>query len=137
MTTDGALTGKRVLIVEDRYLLADDMKRSLAEDGATILGPVFDLDTATELVRSGPTDLALLDIDLRGQMVFRLAETLDSLGIPFIFATGLAHEMLPARWAGRPFAAKPISAKRLRAMVHELLRESALSRSDGQGGGSG
>ena len=35
-----SLTGRRVLVVEDEYFLADDLSRALAQLGADVLGPV-------------------------------------------------------------------------------------------------
>lgn len=35
--------GKRILVVEDEYLIAADLKRSLADRSAEVVGPVGDL----------------------------------------------------------------------------------------------
>lgn len=54
----------RILIVEDEYLVAADLKASLEEFGYTCVGIAPDLDAALVLTAWQP-DLALVDIHLR------------------------------------------------------------------------
>ena len=63
--TEG-LTGKRILIVEDEYFIAADLKRALAEAGAIVVGPAGTLASAQALV-DDDIDLALLDVNLDGE----------------------------------------------------------------------
>ena len=61
------LTGRRVLIVEDDYLLASDLAQSLQKMGAIILGPSPTLSLAEPYC--GMAEAAVLDINLRGDTV--------------------------------------------------------------------
>ena len=73
MTVDVAkegLCGCRVLIVEDRYLVADDLSRMLTRNGAEIVAVAGDVGRASELAATRELDLSVLDVDLRGQDVF-------------------------------------------------------------------
>ena len=46
----GPLAGRRVLVVEDEYFLADDIVLALTALGARIVGPYGDLDEASKVV---------------------------------------------------------------------------------------
>lgn len=86
----GLLNGRRYLIVEDEYLVASDMLMTLENAGATVLGPVSDVEHALEVLanESFNLDAAVLDINLQGQMVYPAASLLAKRGTPFIFVTG-------------------------------------------------
>src|SRR5215475_4946474 len=83
------LTGWRVLVIEDEYFIADDIAHALASRGAEVIGPLADLADAKELLKHGkPIDAALLDINIRNEMIFPLARLLRSRNVPIVFATG-------------------------------------------------
>src|SRR5437868_4042469 len=85
----GPLAGRRILVVEDEYYLADDIVQALTELGARIVGPYGDLDEATGIVDGDVAiDAAIMDINLRNQMAFPLARALRSRQVPLIFTTG-------------------------------------------------
>jgi CheY-like chemotaxis protein len=91
------------LVVEDEYLLADDMAQALAGMGAEVVGPLPTKDRALTLISSGePLDAAVLDINLRGETVFPVADALTARAIPFVFATGYAQTSIPAAYQAVP-----------------------------------
>ena len=95
---DPALTDRRVLVVEDEYYLADDLRRALVRMGADVLGPVATRDEAlATLADAARVDLAVLDINLRGESAFAVADALADRGVPFVFATGYDPSAVPAR----------------------------------------
>lgn len=116
------IRGKRVLIVEDRYLLADDLRRLLEDAGVTVLGPVSTVDAAIPVIEAKAIDCALLDIDLKGELGFSVADALASKGVPYIFVTGFEPSSLPARYASAPFLSKPVGASRLNQLLGQTLR---------------
>lgn len=126
----GSLAGARVLIVEDRFLLADDLRRDLIVHGASIIGPASTVDGARSLVNGSDVDLAVLDIDLRGRAVYPLAEELQDRGIPVVFASGMPKSLMPRRWAAEPFVGKPISIRRLVAAIEQALNGRAEAQED-------
>ena len=84
------LAGFRILVVEDEYYLADEARSILSGMGAEIIGPVPTIQQANAmLLNNAQIDGALLDVNLRGELVFDLADALQARGVPFAFATGV------------------------------------------------
>jgi CheY-like chemotaxis protein len=106
---DNDLGALRILIVEDEYYVADDLARALEGLGATVLGPVATLVEAERLVEEGCFDCAVLDMNLRGEMAFPIADRLEAKGIPFVVASGYNSASLP-----RPLQRRPAGRKALR-----------------------
>jgi DNA-binding response OmpR family regulator len=108
------LAKQRVLIVEDQYLIADQMRRAVVELGGSVVGPCANLDTATQLSTSQAFDFAILDVNVQGCEVFPLARELERRSIPFIFATGYDDWVLPEEFRGHIRLQKPVSVRSLR-----------------------
>ena len=108
------LNGRRVLVVEDEYFIADDMRRVLEENGAQVIGPVGSIDDALAIIDETPRiDGAVLDINLREVMVFPVADALRARGVPFVFATGYEENAVPKRLRDAIHCEKPIEPVRL------------------------
>ena len=76
-------SGLRILVVEDEYVIAADMARSLEDLGMTVAGPVASVADALGTIEREPApDAAILDISLGGEKVFTLADTLLERGVP-------------------------------------------------------
>jgi CheY-like chemotaxis protein len=106
---NAGIRGKRVLVVEDEYLLADDLREALEREGAEVLGPVPDTDGAYALIGTGErVDVAVLDINLNGASVFPLADALVERGTPLAFATGYDRQAIPERFAAIARLEKPV-----------------------------
>ncbi|TGR73519.1 hypothetical protein EN832_33205, partial [Mesorhizobium sp. M1C.F.Ca.ET.189.01.1.1] len=76
------LRGVRLLIVEDEWLLADDLARYFSNMGAVILGPAATLEQAA--IHTQTAEAAILDIDINGRRVFPIADQLLRRGVPFV-----------------------------------------------------
>lgn len=120
MHTDIDLSGKRILVVEDDYLLATDICRDLRELGATVLGPAPTPFYALSLLGRRGVDGAVLDVRLHGTDVFEVADELTGRGIPFVFATGVGDEAIPARYQDAPHISKPFERIDLVHLVRSL-----------------
>lgn len=115
----------RILIVEDEYLLADDICHALEQAGAIVLGPVPGIDGALALIEAeSHIDAAVLDVNLRGEMVFPVADALVDRNIPFAFATGYDQWTLPDRFAAYPRLEKPFRADKLATNLPPLISRS-------------
>ena len=83
------LAGRRILVVEDEYLIATEIKRWLQAAGSEVLGPVPSVDRALDLIEERRPDAAVLDVNLGGgDTAYSVADKLGGLGIPYLFATG-------------------------------------------------
>ena len=126
--TTRQLAGSRVLIVEDEFFLADEVRSILCGVGAEVLGPVGTVTGAQALIEADPCiDGVLLDLNLRGEMAFEVADTLQSRRIPFAFVTGYNRAMLPERFADVASLDKPVRAEQLINLVGNLKLAQAVS----------
>ena len=101
MTIGRVLADRRLLLVEDEWLIAGHLARVFKAAGAEVLGPAPSVGSALNLVGTAERiDAAVLDINLRGEMVFPVADALAARGVPFVFATGYDTNVIPARYAG-------------------------------------
>lgn len=103
----GDLAGRRVLVVEDEYFIADDLVEELQQAEAVVVGPARSREDALGLLSGPGCEFAIVDINLRGNVSFDVADALDARRIPFIFVTGFDHNVVPPRHAGRPLLRKP------------------------------
>lgn len=102
------MSGKRILVVEDEYFLAQELESELEDLGVEVLGPVATVDHALALIHDGAgIDAAILDINLQGEMVFPVADLLLREEIPFVFATGYEAQIVPERYPGFVLCRKP------------------------------
>lgn len=112
------LSGRRVLVVEDEYFIATELASAVVALGATVLGPAATIERALELLETpGGADLAVLDINLKGQTSFQVADVLRARGIPFMFATGYDEMVVPAAYRDVPRWEKPFDAAELVAKL--------------------
>jgi len=97
----------RILIAEDEFLVGVHLEEDLRSAGCSIVGPFSSLETAMRAARRERFDLAVLDINLNGTMVYPLADELSARGIPFIFLSGYIAADLPERFRQARQIAKP------------------------------
>ncbi|WP_084396383.1 PAS domain S-box protein [Henriciella aquimarina] len=114
------LEGLKVLIVEDEAIVAMDLEMKLEQLGCEIAGLASSLEEADEILQRTHPDIALLDANLQGQRVDRLAEALHSRDIPFAFSTGYGREALPEGFQDRELLAKPFGEARFISVVSRL-----------------
>src|SRR5262245_31334341 len=84
----GTLTGASVLVLEDEYLIALDAEQILRELGVEQVEIASTLSEAEDRTRAGNFDVALLDVNVNGEMSFGLAKELRARGVPVVFTTG-------------------------------------------------
>ncbi|MDR9805712.1 response regulator [Rhizobium hidalgonense] len=101
------LSGRRILLVEDEYFLADEIRRKPEDLGAIVVGPTGNVGRALDLIDQERIDAAILDIHLGDELVFAVADELESRNINFVFATGYNLSDLPVRYRGVALYEKP------------------------------
>jgi CheY-like chemotaxis protein len=115
-----ALEGKRILIVEDEFLLAMMLEEMLGELGCVVAGVAARPADALELLGSQKLDAAVLDVNLNGADSLPVAIALRKLGVPFIFATGYGGSRLTAEFADCPVVEKPYRLQDLSDALTQL-----------------
>jgi DNA-binding response OmpR family regulator len=132
------LQGLRVLVVEDEFLIAQDIRRILRSEGCEVLGPVAVIDAAEEIAARETLNGAVLDVNLRGDLVFLLAQKLLVQGVPILFTTGYERDNLPEAFTSCLMLQKPFSGRRLRELARQVFvspppaRDRAPPRSERQ-----
>lgn len=116
------LNGIRVLVVEDEGAIAMLIEEMLEDIGCAVVGSVARLAKARDVARSIEIDLAVLDVNLAGQLVFPVAEILRDRNIPFLFSTGYGASGLQGEFALRPVLHKPFSQSELEAKIAVALK---------------
>lgn len=112
----------RILVVEDEFMLADDLHTELDNAGAIVLGPVATLEKAIDLItREEDIDAAILDVNLRGEMVYPAADLLVRRGTPFVFTTGYDASAIPARFEHAVRCEKPVNITKLAQAIGRVV----------------
>lgn len=120
--TDNPLTGRRILVAEDEYVMAMDLTQELAGMGAIVIGPAPSVERAVDLIECTPCiDAAILDINLGGEMIFPAADRLCARGVPFLFTTGYDQSIIPARFCGKPRCEKPVGSGKLCRVLARII----------------
>ena len=117
------LNGLRVLIVEDETLVAMLIEEYLVELGCTVALSASRIAKAMKGLQTCPVDVAVLDVNVAGESISGLVETLDGRGIPFMFASGYGARGVDARWSASPVLQKPFTGSDLRAALLTLLEK--------------
>lgn len=103
-------------------MLADELAQALDSQGAAVVGPAPDIARALALLDAGAMpDGAILDVNLGGDPVFRLADALLDRGIPFVFTTGYDVSVFPSRFAHVSKCEKPFNIRRIAAALGEAI----------------
>jgi DNA-binding response OmpR family regulator len=114
------LQGARVLVIEDEYYIADDVRRELVALGATVVGPVSTLAAAGEALDDDAFDCALVDLNLHGESSVPIADRLAAAGRSFAIATGYGWDAVPDRFKAVPRIEKPFDPPTLLEVVSSL-----------------
>ena len=123
MTT--SLDGLTIMVVEDDFLAALELKRLVEDRAGTVAGPVGRLDQAQALARASRLDGAILDVKLNGAVSLPLVDDLIARGIPVILVTGYDAATLPARFVDTPRLPKPFSEASFDGMVSQVFAAGA------------
>lgn len=115
------LAGKRVLIVEDEALVAMLIEGLLEECECSVVGPCSTVEKALEVANSETFDLAVLDVNLRGQMVYPVAEALSERHIPFLLVSGYGDGAIPPGHATWKVCTKPFKGNDLVRMLSAVV----------------
>jgi CheY-like chemotaxis protein len=103
-----AMAVQRIMIVEDEALVAMILEDQLKELGLSIVASCATVREAMAAIDEHAPDAAILDVNLRGQTVYPVADRLKERGIPFVFVTGYGRESIDQRYTSIQVLEKPI-----------------------------
>jgi CheY-like chemotaxis protein len=118
---------RRILVVEDEPFIAMGLEQLLPRLGYEVVSVASHLRDALTKAEAGGFDLAILDVNLSGELSYRVADLLLSKGIPFIFCTAYA-DVAFGRYTHVPVLQKPFDKKALSRAIDEALAQAPPSR---------
>lgn len=102
--------------------LLNDM---LVDFGCTVVGSADRIAEALALIEAQPIDAVVLDLNLRGQMSYPIADLLAARGVPFVFTTGYPRDRLLEAYRTCPYLLKPYHRSAIREVLLDLLSPTA------------
>jgi PAS domain S-box-containing protein len=111
-----ALPGERILIVEDEALVAMILEDQLADLGISVAATCASVPDAMRAIEDNAPQAAILDVNLRGQLVYPVADRLLDRGIPFVFVTGYGRESIDRRYSFVKVLEKPVERQALEGL---------------------
>lgn len=121
VTSDGDLSGLRILVVEDEAAISLLLEDMLLDFGCEVIGPAARLSAALDAVAREQVDLAILDVNVAGEPIYPVAEALAQRSIPFVFSTGYGSAGIRDAFRDRPVLQKPFAQ-------HDLKQKLILAR---------
>ena len=128
LTVENALQGCTILVVEDNAIVAMDLEMILQDAGADVIGPADSVSDALGLSGHDNIAAAILDLEIRGEMVFPVADVLRARSVPVLLATGHGTDLeIPADYRDLPRLAKPYDAAEVYSALDRLFDRTALA----------
>ena len=114
------LKGARILLIEDSWHVGNAIKRLLRTLGADVSGPAATIADAERLIADLKPDVAIVDINLRGERANPLLDRLQEEGIPVIVITGYTEVSLqPGKVEA--ILQKPVSVEQFLANLRPIV----------------
>lgn len=131
---------KKILIVEDEFIVANNLRLILTEAGYVINGIAVSAREAQENIQQNKPDLVLLDIRLKGKLSgIDIARKLRADNIPFIYLSANANQAIleeakttePYGFLVKPFRKKDLLVTlEIAWYLHQHSLESKLRREE-------
>ena len=118
---------RRILVVEDEPFIAMGLEQLLPRLGYEVVSVASHLRDAVTKAEAGGFDLAVLDVNLAGELSYRVADILLAKGVPFIFCTAYA-DVAFGRYVHVPVLQKPFDKKALSRSIEDALAQTPPSR---------
>ena len=112
---------RSILIVEDEPLIAMMLEDFLESLGHSVAATCDTVRAALAEATKGGFDLAILDVNLKGESVWPVATLLRERGLPFIIASGGHVDPPPAEFASVPLIEKPYTVDRVTPAINAAL----------------
>lgn len=115
------MSNKRILVIEDEFLIGLEIHTLLTEAGFLVVGPAATVPAALKHISEGNFDAALVDANLGGDSVVGVAAALANRGTPFVIVTGYSRKSLPPQLANAPLIQKPFDPPTVIDAVQRLF----------------
>jgi CheY-like chemotaxis protein len=114
---------RSILVVEDEPLIAMMLEDFLESLGHSVTATCESVSDAMDQAEKGGFDLAILDVNLKGESVWPVAERLRDKQIPFVLATGGHVDPPPPEFANVPVIEKPYTVDRVTPALEAAFAE--------------
>jgi DNA-binding NtrC family response regulator len=114
-------------VVEEEFFLALDLESELRAQGAGVVGLIGDLPQAKRCIEQLTFDVAVIDINLRGEDAYPVADELARRQIPFVFTTGYNASAIPTRFQDVSHWEKPFAMQEFSKDIARLFKLSRIS----------
>jgi two-component sensor histidine kinase/CheY-like chemotaxis protein len=119
----------RILVVEDSTLAGLELCEILTEAGFVAIGPATSVARGLAMLSENQIALAVLDVNMNGEMVFPVADALRQRKIPFVFVTGYGDDYAwPEHLRHAPQLRKPVQAFQLLDAISATILNAAINR---------
>jgi len=99
---DKLLSGRRVLVVEDEVLVLIMIEDMLADLGRASVTGDTTVHQAIALIESQNFDASMQDMNLNGNMTYRVADALTAHHVALAFSTGYSSDDIRDGYRDRP-----------------------------------
>jgi CheY-like chemotaxis protein len=121
LTIPRCMGQKSILVVEDEPLIAMMLEDFLESLGHSVTATCESVAAALAEAEKGGFDLAILDVNLKGESVWPVATRLREKNVPFVIATGGHVDPPPAEFANVPVIEKPYTVDRVTPALEAAL----------------
>ncbi len=115
--------GHSILIVEDEPLIAMMLEDFLDTLGHRVHGTCDTVGSALSEVEKGGFDLAILDVNLKGENVWPVATRLREKKVRFVIATGGHVDPPPPEFDDAPVIEKPYTVDRVTPAIEAAFAD--------------
>ena len=112
---------RSILIVEDEPLIAMMLEDFILSLGHEVTGSCDSVRSALAEIEKSEFDLAILDVNLKGESVWPVATALRGKGTPFVLASGGHVDPPPAEFNDVPMIEKPYTIDRVTPIIDAAL----------------
>lgn len=113
--------GLAVVVVEDEPLLTTMLEELLEELGCTVVASAASVAAGAKEIAKHSFDIAILDVHLRGEKAWPLADALRDAKRPFIIASGDSGDEIASRYPTATILNKPYEVDSLAVALREAM----------------
>ena len=120
-----SLTGVSVLVVEDTWHVAKALRFALEQFGMAVSGPTATTAEARRLIAEQMPRLAVVDVNLKGELACGLVEELHDQGVSVVVVSGYALPPIPVEKVAA-ILQKPVSGPELLGALCGAMAQTRL-----------